>query len=149
VGDFMAVEDHLNLSGRNPLLWDHEAGGDRFTDMYAAYNPKLIVLLEDISRRIRLNLKKGVLAYLTGPNFETPAELKMLQILGADAVGWSMVPEVLVARRYNMDVLGISCISDISNPNSMGPVDLDALYKTGSDKVEVLSSLIKQLMVEL
>ncbi len=149
VGDLMIVEDHINLSGVNPLVWDlNKIPGD-FTDMYKAYSPNLIRLLGKAASELSVPLQRGVLAYLTGPNFETRAELRMLKILGADAVGWSMVPEVLVARRYGMDVLGLSCISDISDPDRFDVVNLEMLYKAGFDKTDSLFSLLEGFISKL
>jgi purine-nucleoside phosphorylase len=149
IGDFMVVEDHLNLSGVNPLRWGFQKSPGQFTDMYEAYASGLIRLLEEAASVLNIPLRKGVLAYLTGPNFETKAELKMLKILGADAVGWSMVPEVLVARRYGMDVLGLSCISDISDPDRFDVVNLEMLYKAGFDKTDSLFSLLEGFISKL
>jgi purine-nucleoside phosphorylase len=149
VGDFMTVEDHINLSGVNPLVWDLNKIPGYFTDMYKAYSPYLIRLLENTASELSVPLQKGVLAYLTGPNFETKAELKMLKILGADAVGWSIVPEVLVARRYGMDVLGLACISDTSNPEKYGPIKLKELYEIGLKKADLLFSLLEGLIGKL
>jgi len=148
IGDFMVIEDHINLSGTNPLIWT-EALEKKYVDMYNAYTPELIRLLELSASELKINLKKGILAYLTGPNFETRAELRMLKMLGADAVGWSIVPEVLEARRCSMEVLGIACISDLSNPKTFNPVYLDRLYQTGEDKSYTLFSLLVNLINKL
>ena len=149
IGDFMVIEDHLNLSGVNPLIWDLQEPVRRYTDMYEAYNPSLIKLIENVAFELSIPLRKGVFAYLTGPNFETRAELKMLKILGADVVGWSLVPEVMEARKYEMDVLGLVCISDISNPDKFGPVNLKKIYQTGFKKTATLFSLLKNFISKL
>lgn len=142
IGDFMVVEDHLNLSGVNPLIWNSEKDSAKYTDMYQAYSPKLIARLEKAALELNIGLHKGVLAYLTGPNFETRAELRMLKLLGADAVGWSMVPEVLEARRSGMEVLAIACISDISDPERFGAVNLEKIYHTAAKRAGALLSLL-------
>jgi len=146
VGDFMAITDHLNLSGKNPLFWTTEESGAKFIDMYQGYSPQLIDRIDKSAAKIGITLRKGVLAYLTGPNFETKAELKMLKLLGADAVGWSLVPEVMEARRQGMEVLGIVCISDISNPENFQPVNLKKIYQAGEDKAAVLLSLLENFL---
>jgi len=148
-GDFMVIEDHINLGGVNPLQWTDQLPPGRFTDMFQAYAPDLIQCLAGIAQRLQIKLQRGVLAYLQGPSFETRAELIMLKGLGADAVGWSVVPEVLVARRYDMRVLGLSCISDISNPQQFSPVDLDALYQVGLDKTPLLRRLLQELVADI
>jgi purine-nucleoside phosphorylase len=99
-----------------------------------------------VARDVGISLRKGVLAYLTGPNFETRAELKVLKMFGADAVGWSMVPEVLEARRMGMEVLGIVCISDMSDPDALNAVDLDELYRLGEERTESLLKLLVALL---
>ncbi|MBU0477581.1 purine-nucleoside phosphorylase [bacterium] len=149
IGDFMLVKDHLNVSGVNPLIWDSGRTSGQFTDMYEAYSSHLIRLLERSASELGITLHKGVLAYLTGPNFETRSELKMLKLLGADAVGWSLVPEVLEARRYGMDVLGIVCISDLSNPDSFNPVNLEEIYQIGKEKADTLFLLLASFMSKL
>lgn len=148
-GDFMVVEDHLNLSGVNPLIWNSKQPKRQFTDMHKAYSPRLIKLLGKVALERKIVLRKGVLAYLTGPNFETQAELKALKLLGADAVGWSLIPEVLEARRYAVEVLGLVCISDISQPENFGPVDLDEIYRIGEKKAEELFLLLEGLIDRL
>lgn len=114
-GDLMLISDHIKLCAENPLRGAHIPElGNRFTDMSYAYNPKLREIAKEISYGMGLNLHEGVYGYMTGPCFETPAEIKALGILGADAVGMSTVPEVIMAINCGMDVLGISCISNMA-----------------------------------
>lgn len=130
--DLMLITDHINVAGISPLRGKNEEGfGERFPDMSEAYSLRLREIAkraidyseDDINLRdklfgvrsdfnSRVELKEGVYAYMTGPQYETPAEIKMLEILGADAVGMSTVPEVIVANHMGMDVLGISCITN-------------------------------------
>ena len=110
----MRIDDHLNLMGRNPLVGPTEPGDSRFPDMSAPYDAALGELLHESAREIGVPLADGVYAGLLGPTYETPAEVRMLERLGADAVGISTVPEVIVARALGMRVAGVSCITNMA-----------------------------------
>jgi purine-nucleoside phosphorylase len=112
VGDLMMISDHLNLMGTNPLVGGLQEGDTRFPDMTDAYDPGLRRILRTTAERLGITLREGVYAGLLGPSYETPSEVKMLRMLGADAVGMSTVPEVIVARALRMRVAGISCITN-------------------------------------
>ena len=112
VGDLMMISDHLNLMGTNPLVGEARKGEIRFPDMTDAYNPGLRWLLRTSAEKLGITLREGVYAGLLGPSYETPSEVKMLRLLGADAVGMSTVPEVIVARALGMRVAGVSCITN-------------------------------------
>lgn len=112
VGDLMMISDHLNLMGTNPLLGPVQEGDVRFPDMTDAYDPGLRRILRTIAESLGVTLREGVYAGVLGPSYETPAEVKMLRMLGADAVGMSTVPEVIVARALRMRVVGVSCITN-------------------------------------
>jgi purine-nucleoside phosphorylase len=112
VGDLMMISDHLNLMGTNPLVGEAQKGEIRFPDMTDAYNPGLRWLLRTSAEKLGITLREGVYAGLLGPSYETPSEVKMLRLLGADAVGMSTVPEVIVARALGMRVAGVSCITN-------------------------------------
>jgi purine-nucleoside phosphorylase len=112
VGDLMMISDHLNLMGTNPLVGAAQKGEVRFPDMTDAYNPGLRWLLRTTAEALGITLREGVYAGLLGPSYETPSEVKMLRMLGADAVGMSTVPEVIVARTLGMRVAGVSCITN-------------------------------------
>jgi purine-nucleoside phosphorylase len=115
VGDLMVIRDHLNLTGRNPLIGPNDSSlGVRFPDMSEAYSKRLRALAHEVAERQELRLQEGVYAGLLGPSYETPAEIRMLRILGGDAVGMSTVPEVIVARHSGIEVLGFSCISNMA-----------------------------------
>ncbi len=114
-GDLMVIRDHLNLTYRNPLIGPNdEQLGVRFPDMSEAYAQRLQTLALETGKELGIELQSGIYCGLLGPSYETPAEIRMLRILGADAVGMSTVPEVIVARHMNMEVLGISCISNMA-----------------------------------
>jgi purine-nucleoside phosphorylase len=112
VGDLMMISDHLNLMGANPLVGEAQDGEIRFPDMTDAYNPGLRWVLRTTAEKLGITLREGIYAGLLGPSYETPSEVKMLRLLGADAVGMSTVPEVIVARALGMRVAGVSCITN-------------------------------------
>jgi purine-nucleoside phosphorylase len=115
VGDLMVITDHLNLTGYNPLVGSNEdALGPRFPDMSHAYTPERVKQLETVAFDEAIALRKGVYVGLSGPSYETPAEIRMLRTLGADAVGMSTVPEVIVAAHMGLEVTGISCITNLA-----------------------------------
>jgi purine-nucleoside phosphorylase len=115
VGDLMAITDHLNLSGANPLTGPNDdALGPRFPDLSEAYDAPARALLAEAAAAEACPLRQGVYACLSGPSYETPAEIRMLRTLGADAVGMSTVPEVLVAAHMGVPVTGISCITNLA-----------------------------------
>ena len=109
----MLIEDHLNLMGNNPLKGaNHDFLGARFPDMTEAYSCELRQIAQEVAKAQGIELQHGVYAGLSGPTYETPAEVRMLRTLGADAVGMSTVPEVIAANHMGMQVLGISCITN-------------------------------------
>lgn len=115
VGDLMLITDHLNLMGDNPLRGPHnEQFGARFPDMTEAYNREDADVFEAIAQKLGFSLQKGVYVALSGPSYETPAEIRMLRTLGADAVGMSTVPEVIVANQMGIRVSGVSCITNMA-----------------------------------
>ena len=121
-GDLMIIEDHLNLMGRTPLAGKPRPGETRFPDMSSPYDPTLIRVLRDAALECGIPVTSGVYAALIGPAYETPAEVRMLETLGADAVGMSTVPEVLVARALGMSVAGVSCITNLAAGMSNAPL---------------------------
>lgn len=128
VGDIMLITDHINLMPDHPLRGKNEPRfGPRFVDMHEPYNPAMIENMFKVARNLNLNLQKGVYLALQGPTFETPAEYKMVHILGADAVGMSTVPEVIVAKHMDMDCLGISVITDLGIEGHVEAVSHEAV----------------------
>lgn len=131
-GDFMLLRDHLNLMGVNPLRPLKPGGWDgEFLDLTQAYDPKLANLLQRSARKARLKLKAGVYAAVSGPTYETPAEVKMFGKLGASAVGMSTVPEVLVARQCGLRVAGISLITNAAAGTGGSEVNHSEVLETG------------------
>ncbi|SMC17373.1 purine-nucleoside phosphorylase [Clostridium acidisoli DSM 12555] len=114
-GDLMIIKDHINFVFNNPLIGkNNEEIGARFPDMSAAYDKDLVILAKEVSDEFKIGAREGVYLMMTGPNYETPAEIKMARILGGDAVGMSTVPEVIAASHCGIKVLGISCITNMA-----------------------------------
>ena len=107
----MLITDHINLSGRNPLI-GHKGGKSVFVDMTSAYSPELVRKIKSAARSLKINLQTGVYAFQTGPSYETPAEIRMLKKMGADAVGMSTVPEVITARQLGIRTVAMSVITN-------------------------------------
>ena len=136
-GNLMLIEDHLNLTGENPLIGENlEVFGDRFFDMTVAYDAEYRALAEQLAAELNIPLQKGVYAWLTGPNYETPAEIRYLRAIGVDAVGMSTVPEVLVARHSGLRVCGISCITNLAAGMGDGLLSHEEVKET-ADRVKV------------
>jgi len=130
-GDLMIMADHINLMSVNPLIGPNDpAMGPRFVDLARAYDPELIEVAERAAAAEGINIRKGVYAAVSGPNYETPAELRMMGRLGADAVGMSTVPEVIAARHLGMRVLGITAITDMATGEQAVSVSHDDVLAT-------------------
>jgi purine-nucleoside phosphorylase len=131
VGDLMAITDQINLTGASSLIGPNpQRQGPRFLDMTAAFDPTLIETANEVATALGFELKRGVYAGLLGPAYETPAEVRMLRTLGADAVGMSTVLEVLAARHMGLRVLGISCISNLAAGISKRPLSHEEVEET-------------------
>lgn len=114
-GDLMVITDHINLSGKNPLIGENiDAHGPRFVDMTEGYSKRTKEILYSIGQEKGLDLKEGIYVWFTGPTYETPAEIKFARTIGGDAVGMSTVPEVIVAKHCGMEVTGVSCITNLA-----------------------------------
>ena len=122
-GDLMLIADHINLMFRNPLIGRAEPGDERFPDMSDPYDAELRTLMRRVARDQAVPLQEGVYAGLLGPTYETPAEVRMLERLGADAVGMSTVPEVIVARAMGVRCVAVSCITNKAAGLSPAPLD--------------------------
>src|SRR5215470_5790137 len=127
----MVLSDHVNLMGVNPLRGPNdERFGPRFPDMSAVYSPELQELVVDEARAIGAEVRRGIYGGLSGPSYETPAEIHLLRTLGADAVGMSTVPEAIVARHMGLEVLGISCITNMAAGVLPQPLVHDEVMET-------------------
>ena len=149
-GDLMLITDHINLMGDNPLIGiNDEKLGPRFPDMSQPYNRRLIALAGEVAREEKIKVQKGVYVAVTGPNLETAAEYRFLRIIGADAVGMSTVPEVIVAVQSGMRVLGISCITDECLPDALKPADIETIFKVAAKAEPKLTRLMSQVVQKL
>jgi len=146
-GDLMLIEDHLNLTGQNPLVGPNdESIGPRFPDMSEAYSARLRELARAVAEQQGLRLVSGVYAGLLGPSYETPAEIRMLRALGADAVGMSTVTEVIAARHAGLEVAGISCISNMAAGILPQPLSHREVMETAERVKERFLGLITGLL---
>lgn len=148
VGDLALISDHINLTGDNPLIGSNvDAQGPRFPDMSEAYDPALRRRARVAARDVGLSLREGVYVAVTGPDLATPAECRMLRTLGADLVGASAVPEVIVARHADMRVLGAAVITDTCSRDGRGSVDAeDAVRAPSGEAGPTLSRLLRAVM---
>jgi purine-nucleoside phosphorylase len=145
-GDLMLIRDHLNLMFRSPIVGALEPGDVRFPDMSEPYDSSLAQQLRDVAAELRVPLVEGVYGGLLGPTYETPAEVRMLGILGADAVGMSTVPEVIVARTLGMRVAGISCITNLASGISPHPLSHTEVIETTKLVAERFESLVERFV---
>jgi len=146
-GALMVISDHLNLMGVNPLRGPNdERFGPRFPDMSAVYSPELQELVIDEAKAIGVEVRRGIYGALTGPSYETPAEIHLLRNLGADAVGMSTVPEAIVARHMGLEVLGISCITNMAAGISDAPINHEEVMATGDLVRETFAELLRRVI---
>ena len=146
-GDLMVITDHINFMGTNPLIGrNFEELGPRFPDMSSAYNKDLVKLAFECATKLNIKVQQGVYAAVSGPTYETPAELKMLRILGGDAVGMSTVPEVIAANHMGMKVLGISCITDMAIADNLEPLDHSKVVETANKAMAKFVNLVKEIV---
>jgi purine-nucleoside phosphorylase len=148
-GTLMMITDHLNLQFRGPLVGQVEPGDMRFPDMSAPYAVRLQRLLEAAAAEQKLALAKGVYAGLLGPTYETPAEVRMLATLGADAVGMSTVPETIVARAIGMEVAGVSCITNPAAGISATPLNHAEVMEVGRQAGDAFCGLVERWVARL
>lgn len=149
-GELMLIDDHINLQGGSPLAFKGvDKLGDRFVDMSAPYDQKMNETLQAIASDHNINLHKGVYASVVGPQLETRAEYRYLKIIGADAVGMSTVPEVIVANHLNLPVAAVSVLTDECDPDNLQPVDIPEIIamagKAEPHMITLFTELIKQL----
>lgn len=148
-GALMLIEDHINFMFRNPLIGTLERGDERFPDMTEPYDAALRALARDVAAEQGLTLDSGVYVGLLGPTYETPAEVRMLERLGADAVGMSTVPEVIMARAMGMRVLGISCITNQACGISPHPLSHAEVIETTTRVAAQFEGLVEGVVARL
>jgi purine-nucleoside phosphorylase len=148
-GDLMLIDDHLNFMGQNPLIGPVTPGDERFPDMTEPYDRGLQRLAEEAALERGIQTVRGVYAAVTGPSYETPAEIRMLGRLGADAVGMSTVPEVITARALGVRVLGISLITNLAAGISAAPLSHEEVMAAGLEARERFVALIRGTLLEI
>ncbi|MGH7499595.1 MAG: purine-nucleoside phosphorylase [Gemmatimonadales bacterium] len=149
-GDLVLLSDHINLLGDNPLVGaNDERFGPRFPDMSAPYDPGLRALARKVALDLGIVLREGVYIAVAGPNLETRAEYRMLRLMGADVVGMSTVPEVIVAGHQGMRTIGISIITDQCLPDALEPADITRIIATAGRAEPQLTRLITTLVERL
>ncbi len=149
-GDIMLIEDHINMQGSSPLAFKTVAEfGDRFVDMSAPYDIDMSIKIIEIARKEDITLRKGVYVSVVGPQLETKAEYRMLKLMGADAVGMSTVPEVIVANHLRLPVIAISVLTDECDPDHLQPVNISEIIeiaeKTEPKMVQLFKELLKRI----
>jgi purine-nucleoside phosphorylase len=149
-GSLMIISDHLNLMGANPLIGPNENRfGSRFPDLTSTYDPELQSLVIEEAKAMKIDMRRGVYAALSGPSYETPAEIHMVRTLGADAVGMSTVPEAIVARHMEMRLIGISCITNLAAGVSNRPIDHSQVMEIGKSVRAQFTELLRRVIAKL
>jgi purine-nucleoside phosphorylase len=150
LGDLVFIEDHINLMGDNPLIGPNdEALGPRFPDMSRPYDPRLIAIAEQAALSMSVRAHTGVYAGVSGPNLETRAEYRFLRMIGADVVGMSTVPEVIVAVHAGMRVFGAAVITDMCFPDALEPADIGKIIAVAREAEPKLTAIVKQVIARL
>ena len=146
-GDLMLITDHINFMGTNPLIGKNdETLGTRFPDMSEVYSKELIQTAEAIAKKLNINYQKGVYAATTGPSYETPSEVKMFRMLGANAVGMSTAPEAIVANYCGLKILGISCLTNYASGVSETPLNHQEVIDTANRVKESFKNLLSEIL---
>ena len=146
-GDVMIIDDHINLMGDNPLVGiNDDRLGPRFPDMSAPYTPELIEVGQAVARREDFEVHRGVMVAVTGPNLETRAEYRFLRGIGADVVGMSTVPEVIVAVHSGMRVFGLSVVTDMCLPDALQPADVQEIIAVANSAEPKLCALVQGVL---
>lgn len=150
VGEIMVINDHIDFFPGNPLIGkNHEELGPRFPDMSEPYDPEMIGLALEIAKEKNIRLATGVYLGLTGPTLETPAEYKMVRVMGADAVGMSTVPEIIVARHMEIPCFAISIITDLGVPGKIKKVSVEDVIAVASKQEPKMTAIIKELIARV
>ena len=149
-GALMVLSDHLNLMGDNPLRGSNDNRfGPRFPDMTSVYAPELQEIVIEEAKGLNVEVRRGIYAALAGPSYETPAEIHLMRNLGADAVGMSTVPEAIVARQMDIEVLGISCITNMAAGISDEPINHEDVMATGDRVRETFTQLLRRVVTRV
>ena len=149
-GDLMIIEDHINLMGTNPLIGkNHDEFGKRFPDMSEPYSSEFMDLGEKTALELGIKCKKGVYAGVTGPSYETKAEIRYLGIIGADAVGMSTIPEVITANYLGIEVLGLSCITNMGTGISEVRHTHEDVLRTASEASDKIARVMMEIVRKL
>jgi len=149
-GDLMLLDDHINLQGSSPLAFANVGEfGTQFTDMLAPYSKKINTLLKAIATNNDITLHEGVYASVVGPQLETRAEYRMLNILGADAVGMSTVPEIIVANHLSIETIAVSVLTDECDPDNLQPVNIEEIIAIAGEAEPKMIILFKELIKQL
>jgi purine-nucleoside phosphorylase len=150
VGDLMLISDHINMMMASPLRGRHDDRlGERFPDMTEVYSRRYRQIAQEVAGQLRIQLHAGVYLALQGPNYETPAEIRMMRMLGADAVGMSTVPEAIVARQMGMEILGISLITNAAAGMIPEPINHEDVIRTGTLVSRRFSDLLTSIIARL
>lgn len=150
VGDVMIITDHINMMPEHPLRGENEERfGPRFVDMHEPYSLKMIRLMKSIAVEHKINIREGVYLALQGPTFETPAEYRMVKLMGADAVGMSTVPEVIVAKHMGMECFGLSVITDLGIEGKIEEVSHEAVQIAAKSSENMISKLVQEFVGRL
>jgi purine-nucleoside phosphorylase len=148
VGSIVMITDHINMTPEHPLRGKNdERFGPRFVNMSEPYSQKMITKVTELAKGLNITVHEGIYLGLQGPTFETLAEYKMVKILGADCVGMSTVPEVIVARHMDLETFGISVITDMGNEESIGTISHDEVLEAAKEAEPKVRSLIKELIL--
>jgi purine-nucleoside phosphorylase len=146
-GDLMLIDDHINLMGSNPLIGPNDdALGPRFPDMCRPYDPELLKVAEEVAKTEGIKVQKGVYAAMTGPCLETRAEYRMLRTIGADVIGMSTVPEVIVGVHAELKILGVSIVTDLCDPDNLHPVNIVEIIQTANEAEPRLAKLLRGVL---
>ncbi|MCB9800085.1 MAG: purine-nucleoside phosphorylase [Candidatus Omnitrophica bacterium] len=149
-GEIVIIEDHINLMGDNPLIGTNEDRlGSRFPDMAQPYTARLAGLAEEAAREEKIPVRRGVYLAISGPNLETRAEYRMMRMLGADLVGMSTVPEVIAGVHMDMQILGLSVVTDLCDPDHLHPVDIKDIIKTANEAGPRLDRLLEAVVKKI
>jgi len=149
VGQLMVITDHINLMGTNPLIGANQEPGPRFPDMTAAYDPAISAQILKAAKALDQDVQQGVYLAVTGPSFETPAEIRAFRSLGADAVGMSTVPEVIVARHEGMKAAGISCLCNMAAGMLPQPLTHAEVLEAGAAAAANFELLVRSFLRDL